>query len=176
MTIEEARIETISFLQVFINTAGLSLRVEELSFENFQGIVQGESELNWLAYHGHYESPNAFCLGVKLVSQDGLSGASLSIYDDQNGNLHIFLIESFVTEDQQHPLHGHLVQLVIIASTYFLGLIEGSKGAFIVEPAEGLVDFYKTFGFELCSDGGAMYASVEALQQAQIDIAKSLLP
>ncbi|EGQ9984392.1 hypothetical protein NMT25_002353 [Vibrio cholerae] len=176
MTIEQDLQETISFLQDFIDQADLGLSVEPLSHDDFEALVRDErTVLNWICMHGHYLHDDSFHLGFRLVSESKLDGAMLGVYASSDEKLHIFLMESLVRDDRFHPLNGRLTTLVVIAATYFLALREGI-GAYVVQPHEHLVQHYELFGFEATTVGNlAMYASYEALQEAQQRIMSELL-
>ncbi|WP_407559753.1 hypothetical protein [Vibrio parahaemolyticus] len=177
MSIEQDLQETVSFLQDFIDQVDLGLSVESLCDDDFEALVRDDrTVLNWLGKHGHYLHEDSFHLGFRLVSKLQIDGAMLGVYASSDGKLHIFLIESLVRDERHHPLNGRLTTLVVIAATYFLALREESVGAYVVQPHEDLIQHYEQFGFEATTgENVAMYASYEALQEAQERIMSELL-
>jgi hypothetical protein len=90
----------------------------------------------------------------------------LGIYNVKNGVLNIYLLESLVIQEQEHPLRGRLTALMIVAVSYFLSYFENSQGILLCEPSPDLEDYYKSFGFEYISDE-EMFASIERLNDMQ---------
>ncbi|QEZ91077.1 hypothetical protein [Proteus sp. CD3] len=168
--------ETIHFLQTFINKAQLELKVSVLSESDFESIVKdNRSVLNWIDKFPHYLNENSFHMGFRLCTNRGIDGAMLGIYATSSGDLHIFLIESFIRNKKSHPLSERLTTLVIIASIFFLSQYTDSKGIYIVEPHKELIFHYEKFGFQLLDDHLAMYATFETLQKMQLSLMSKLL-
>lgn len=177
MPLDNQITETLDFLQEIIDDSHLGLEVSRLNGDDFEFIaLQKETQLNWFGYHPHFEHHNSVPLGFRLSGiDDDVDGAVLGIYDPEFRRFNLFLLESFVQDNWQHPLKGRLTTLVIIAITYFLSLIDDSDGALIVEPDPRLVSFYEDYNFTLIQgEKMMMYASVEALQEIQENLVSGL--
>jgi hypothetical protein len=106
-------------------------------------------------------------LALRVDSGENIpDGAVLGIYNVKNGVLNIYLLESLVIQEQEHPLRGRLTALMIVAVSYFLSYFENSQGILLCEPSPDLEDYYKSFGFEYISDD-EMFASIERLNDMQ---------
>lgn len=168
--------ETIHFLQEFINKAQLKLKVSVLSESDFESIAKdNRSVLNWRNKFSYYLHENSFHMGFKLCTNASIDGAMLGVYATSSGDLHIFLIESFIRHNKNHPLSERLTTLVVIASIFFLSQYTDSKGVYIVEPHKELISHYEKFGFELLDNHLAMYATFETLQTIQLSLMSKLL-
>lgn len=89
--------------------------------------------------------------------------------------LHLLLLESLIHTQRKHPLKGRLTALTVIAATMLLTFLEGSKGAWIVEPDPLLIGHYARFGFTPADDDeNVMYATTETLQSVQTALLNTL--
>ncbi|EHZ6873041.1 MULTISPECIES: hypothetical protein [Providencia] len=168
--------KTVDFLQEFVDEALLDLQVSMLSEDDFESLVRDKrSVLNWLSKFGHFLSEDSFHMGFRLEKGSEIDGAVLGVYATKRGDLHIFLIESFVRDLPEHPLNGRLTTLVIIAVTFFLTQYPDSKAVYIIEPDEGLISHYQKFGFKLLRDENVMFATSDALQLIQLSLLTELL-
>lgn len=163
--------KTIELLQEFIDSTQLGLKVDALCEDDFESLSRDErSILNWRDKFPHYLSESSFHLGVRLDDESKIDGAMLGIYASENGELHILLIESFVRNNPHHPLSGRLTMFVIVATMFFLSQYSDSKGVYIIEPHPELISYYEKFGFKLLENELVMYATVEELQLAQLNL------
>lgn len=164
--------EAVEFLQHFISVTNIDISVQPLSEEQFEMLVRDDrSELNWLAYFGHYLSDKSFHAGFKLSAGEGIDAAFLTVYSEKDKHLHVLMLESLVRNDDNHPLKGKLTALAIVAMTDLLSGIVDSLGAFIVQPDPKLVVHYKRFGFEVTQyNQNIMYANISTLQDIQKQI------
>lgn len=161
--------ETVHFLQEFINESQLELNVSTLSVDDFESLVKNErSILNWRDKFPHYLSKNSFHMGFRLCTSADIEGAMLGVYATSSGDLHIFLIESLIRGKRNHPLSGRLTTFVVIAAIFFLSRHASSKGVYIIEPHDALIEHYRRFGFELLDNDFVMYATLEKLQSIQL--------
>lgn len=175
MSSESSLHETIDFLQEFIDEVQLELNVSALTEDDFESLVKNDkSVLNWRGKFPHYLSDDSFHMGFRLRTDSNIDGAMLGVYATTQGELHVFLIESFARKQPSHPLAGRLTTFVVIAATFFLAQYPDSKGVYIVEPHKDLISHYQRFGFELLEDELAMYATVESLQSVQLSLMAEL--
>lgn len=173
---QQACSKTLDFIQTFIDSVPLGLSVSAISEDEFEALVRDRrSTLNWRAYFPHYLSDDSFHLALKLNGADDIDGAILAVYSTSENELHIFLLESFIRQHQNHPLKGRLTALTIVAATWLLTLLNESKGAYIVNPDPQLIPHYARFGFAMTRETtNAMYATIEVLQAMQIQLMQSL--
>lgn len=164
--------QTLQFLQEFIDSIPLNLTVSAISETEFEGLARDiRSSLNWRHYFGHYLSTESFHIAFKTGGSDIVDGAILAVYSASHQDLHLLLLESLIQEQPQHPLKGRLTALTVVATTFLLTLLNDSKGAWIVDPAVMLISHYERFGFTLNYNGqNVMYATTETLQQKQIEV------
>ncbi|HBU8233047.1 TPA: hypothetical protein MDC20_003737 [Morganella morganii] len=148
--LEQVRNEVISFVNDFIKRADLPFtasRINDDVYRKINGLRNSEIDWDWaidfLNSDGHFD----LAIGIKL--DDDIDGLAIGIYQKEDGVLEIQAIESFVRFDVEHPLRGRMVELTIIAATYFVTLVDGT-GVHVIDPLdEFLIEYYGMFGFHL---------------------------
>lgn len=148
--LEIIRDDVITFMNEFIKSADLPLTISRIDDDIYRKIGEiRNNEIDWdwavdyLNRGGHFD----LAIGIRL--DKSIDGLAIGIYQNEDEVLEIQAIESFVRFESEHPLRGRMVELTIIAATYFVTLVSG-KGVHIIDPLdEKLISYYETFGFHL---------------------------
>lgn len=152
LDLEKVRDDVISFMKEFIEAAGLPLtvsRIDDGIYRHIQQLKSSEIEWDWAVQFLNQSRHFDLAIGIKL--DDSVDGIAIGIYQKESEILEIQAVESFVRFEEEHPLRGRMVELTVIAATYFVILVEG-KGVHIIDPLDArLITHYETFGFSLDS-------------------------
>ncbi|EPC5390101.1 hypothetical protein ACRZ2F_002131 [Serratia liquefaciens] len=156
-------------LQLIIDSQQLKLAVGPISDQDYRILAGGFGELEWdvgLCDYGNDPNHFEFCIKlVKDVVEAVPSGVGLCVYGINDKIFRIHMIESFVRDDNGHPLKGRMVLLTLMAAYLFCMAVE-AEGVEIVEPVRELVDYYNSFGFTMTECGYVMIAEVGTLEGA----------
>ncbi|MBE0148295.1 hypothetical protein [Serratia sp. PL7] len=156
-------------LQLIIDSQQLKLAVGPISEQDYRILSGGFGELEWdvgLCSYGN--NPNRFEFCIKLVKnavEAVPSGAALCVYGIDDHIFRIHMIESFVRDEDEHPLKGRMVMLTLMAAYLFCMAVD-AEGVQICEPVKELLGYYASFGFEMHDSGYAMFADVSTLEVA----------
>jgi len=152
LDLENVREEVITFMNSFVLAAGLPLQVSRIDddvYRKLQLYKSAEIEWDWAIQYLNKNSHFDLAIGIQL--DDDIDGLAIGIYQKDNEVLEIQAVESFVRFKDEHPLRGRMVELTIIAATYFVILVSG-KGVHLIDPLDDkLITYYETFGFVLDS-------------------------
>jgi len=150
--LEKVRDDVISFMKDFIEESGLPLKVSRIDdgiYRQIQQLKTSEIEWDWAIQFLNKKQHFDLAIGIQL--NDSVDGIAIGIYQQDSEILEIQAVESFVRFDEDHPLRGRMVELTVIAATYFVTLVEG-KGVHIIDPLDArLVTHYEMFGFTVDS-------------------------
>ncbi|EPE4145991.1 hypothetical protein ACSILE_004159 [Yersinia enterocolitica] len=148
--LEIVRDDVISFMNDFIRAADLPLqasRIDDDIYRKLHKLSSGEIDWDWAVQFLNKNEHFDFAIGIQL--NDSVDGLAIGIYQHESEILEIQAVESFVRLKEEHPLRGRMVELTIVAATYFVTLVSG-KGIHIIDPLDaGLISYYEKFGFRL---------------------------
>lgn len=141
----------IIFMQAFLDRAGLPLRVSKISDPVWRVLQKrfATAELDWDWAIQFTNKPRHFDLAVGMDLGNAVDGVAVGLYHLKEKRLEIQAVESFVKDQICHPLRGRLVELTVIAATYFVLLMEGRE-VHIIDPLDDtLIAYYTRFGFKM---------------------------
>ncbi|MEC5343688.1 hypothetical protein ABRZ24_13895 [Brenneria populi] len=155
MNFEQIGILTLNNVQMLLEQANLPLAVGPITDADFQALSTNYAELNWdFAFSTYGNDPNKFEFCIKLIGEANPlpSGASICIYDIQNNSLDIMFVESFVRNIHDHPLHGHMIEITLMAAYIFCSAVDCDI-VNVIEPVNiEVMALYERYGFEGDSD------------------------
>lgn len=171
MNLEQIGSSVLSNLQMLIDSAGLPLAVGAISDNDYQWLSSQFVELNWdFAFAQFGNHPNKFELSVKLISSDtGVpAGAAICTYNTDAMSFDIQFVESFVRHLPDHPLHGKMLKVTLMAAYLFCSAVECSTVNVIEPDTQDLRNLYGSFGF--VGDDTIMTASIESIEKVIMSI------
>ena len=176
LTIDEIGISVRNNIQLILDHFELPLAVGPISDDDYKVLSRGYGELEWdyaLADYGNSSERYEFC--IKLVNNsvvEGVpSGAALCIFAVENRVFNIHMIESFVRNDETHPLKGRMVLITLMSAYLFCMAVECQRIQ-IVDPVPELIEYYSGFGFSSVSGSSLMEAKVSDIENAFIKFAQ----
>ncbi|MEI7409953.1 MULTISPECIES: hypothetical protein [Pectobacterium] len=151
LNLEQIASLTISNLQLLLDSMKIPLAVGPISDEDYIILTSGFSQLEWdygFCRYGNREDKFEFCLKVLAGPLRHIpSGAALCTFDEESGVIEIHFVESFVNEDQGHPLYGQMF-LITLWAVYLFGSAVDCKAIHIPDSLnQKVVDHYKKYGF-----------------------------
>ncbi|NRA54416.1 MAG: hypothetical protein HRU23_09755 [Gammaproteobacteria bacterium] len=148
MNIDQISSAVINSLQMILEQQGLDLKVGPISDHDYRILTSGYAELEWGWGFGQFgNSDDKFEFTVK-IQQDGVpDGAMLGEYDFNEKTLEIQFIESFIRDNENHPLNGRMVMITLIASLLFISATDGDAVEIVGPTTKKLIDYYCGFGF-----------------------------
>lgn len=171
MNLEQIGSSVLANLQLLIDSAGLPLAVGAITDEDYQWLSSQFVELNWdfaFAEFGNHD--NKFEMTVKLVSSEsGIpAGAAICTYNTEAKSFDIQFVESFVRRVPDHPLHGKMLKITLIAAYLFCSTVECSTVNVIEPDTQDLMNLYGSFGFR--GDDTLMTASIAEIEHVIMSI------
>ncbi|PWC10691.1 hypothetical protein B4923_16375 [Brenneria roseae subsp. americana] len=167
LSLEEIGQSVRNNLQLIIDSSGLDLAVGPISDQDYRILCGGFGDLDWnYAICTHGNDPDRFEFCVKLVTDhiDSVpAGIALCVFGSNDKIFQIHMIESFVRDDEDHPLKGRMVTLTLMAAYIFCMAVEATE-VYIVEPDQDLIDYYSTYGFSMHECGYIMKSDVAGLE------------
>ncbi|HCA3439709.1 TPA: hypothetical protein MO340_004273 [Salmonella enterica subsp. salamae serovar 35:g,m,s,t:-] len=166
---EEVRSLVVTYLQELVSNAGLGLQVSEITDDLYRNLNArvGRAELDWNWGIQFLNEEDHFDLAIGIRLDEAIDGIAIGVYREPLRTLEIQAIESFVRMDREHPLTGRMVQLTIIAATYFLLLVNG-QNLHVIDPTDPrVIAHYVRHGLtaEVIGDMTRMVASVDELER-----------
>ena len=119
---------------------------------------------NWEFKVAHFQKNyHKYIFDMAIFSENGeLSGLVLGKRSRSKTNLSIYYIEG--SPNQSSPLKGYIFSIINIAVLEYAKLI-GIKKFRLIEPVDGLIEFYQSYDFELKKKTlfGKLYCEKEIL-------------
>lgn len=171
MNLEQIGSSVLANLQLLIDSAGIPLAVGAITDEDYQWLSSQFVELNWdfaFAEFGNHD--NKFEMTVKLISSEsGIpAGAAICTYNTEAKSFDIQFVESFVRHVPDHPLHGKMLKITLIAAYLFCSAVECSTVNVIEPDTQDLMNLYSSFGFR--GDDTLMTASIAEIEHVIMSI------
>ncbi|TDB52146.1 hypothetical protein [Photorhabdus luminescens] len=161
---------TYNTLQSYMDQRGIDLAVGPISDSDANMLTRAYGELNWDYYITEVGNrDDCFSLCIKFViSRENLqiesvpAGVALSTYDLSNKSFNIHVLENFVKDTENHPLHRKMLLYTLYASLIFMNMVDG-EDVRIHEPVKDKIAYYRSFGFELERCGYVMSCDIKTL-------------
>lgn len=164
MNLDQVANTVISNLQLILDSQNWPLAVGPLTDEDYQALSTMFAELNWdYAFDTFGNRDEKFEFTVKLLPHNGglPAGAAMCVYNVGSNSFDIQFVESFVRNVSDHPLHGKMMKITVLAAYLFCSMVD-CPTIHVIEPdTQDLMDMYRTFGFE--GDSVLMAASIETI-------------
>lgn len=151
MNLEQIGDAVRSNLQMVIDSAGLPLAVGCINDSDYQWLTSQFVELNWdFAFSQFGNDESKFELTIKFISLSTNipAGAAICTYNAEAESFDIQFVESFVRHVPDHPLHGKMLKITLMAAYLFCSAVECSVVNVIEPDTQDLMDIYSGFGFE----------------------------
>lgn len=165
MNLEQVANTVISNLQLILDGQGWPLAVGPLTEGDYQALSTMFAELNWdYAFSAFGNREDKFEFTVKLLPHSGglPAGAAMCVYNVETNSFDIQFVESFVRNVSDHPLHGKMMKITVLAAYLFCSMVD-CPTVHVIEPdTQELMDIYRTFGFE--GDAVLMSASIATIE------------
>lgn len=167
MNLEQIAIFTLNNVQMLLEQSQLPLAVGPISDADFQALSTNYAELNWdFAFAEYGNNPDKFEFCVKLLSDANPlpAGAAICIYNVGTNSFEIMFVESFVRNISDHPLHGRMLLITLLAAYIFCSAVDCDL-IHVIEPVNAdVISLYRSFGF--VGDNILMSASRAKLRDA----------
>ncbi|MFS1424715.1 hypothetical protein [Shewanella sp. 10N.286.48.B5] len=148
MNFTQVKVAAINSIQWFFDDQKLDLMVGEVSDDDYKILCGGYGDLEWpwaLSDIGNAENSISFCF--KITGGKIPDGIAMGLFDTENETLSIYMIESFVRQNNTHPLSGRMVYFTLVSSLLFLEAFDGKTLHFVDPLNQDLEGYYKSFGF-----------------------------
>lgn len=171
---------TYSTLQSYMDQRGIDLAVGPLSDDDANTLCRAYGDLNWEWYITEVgNSQDCFDLGIKLITsrehklvESSPAGVALCTYTKSTGTFDIHAVENFVRDTEDHPLRRRMVLYTLYAALIFMNQARGTIVR-IIEPVPDKIDYYRGFGFEMCTESAyVMRCTVDELRANLADLAR----
>ncbi|WP_175576944.1 hypothetical protein [Serratia symbiotica] len=167
MNLEQITSATLNNLQMLLEQKDIPLAVGPITNADFQAMMTAYAELNWdFAFNGYGNNQNKFEFCVKLVGETNPlpAGAALSVYNIDINSFDICFVESFVRNNADHPLHGRMIVITLIAAYMFCTAVD-CQVINVIEPVNvQVIALYQGFGFK--GDTVLMTASRDQIRKS----------
>jgi hypothetical protein len=103
---------------------------------------------DWKFKVAHFQKNyQEYLFDIALFSENGdLSGLTLGKTSRSKGNLSLYYLEG--SPNQSDPLKGYIFSIINLVSSEYAKLM-GIKKLRLIEPVDGLIEFYQSYHFEL---------------------------
>lgn len=166
LTLNDIGTITRNNVQLILDQLSINLAVGDINDDDYRILCGGFGELNWdefISSIGNHEDRFEFCIKIKTV-EGGVAtgvpaGIALCLYSISENSFDIYAVENFCRNKPDHPLHGKMIQLTLMAAYLFSTAVKCATIR-IIEPVQELLDFYAQYGFNLLPCNYIMQADV----------------